>query len=516
MKESMFWADQIAREAKPHNEKHVVSDAKTPSGRIHVGSLRGVVIHDLIYKAILKSGQKAEYLYRFDDFDPMDGFPPDLPESFKKHMGEPLCNVPSPKKGFDSLAQYYALEFQEVFEKLGCKPKIVWASESYKKGKMNDLIKIALEHAETIREINEKTSGAKKESNWLPINVVCEKCGKIGTTKASDFDGKTVAYSCADVKYAKGCGHEGRISPFNGNSKLTWKVDWAAVWPLYEITIEGAGKDHYAAGGSRDVANKLSDEIFKYPHPYNFPYEFFLLGGKKMSSSKGIGVSAKEMAELLPQELLRFLLTRFKPRSAINFSPEGKTIPNLFDDYDAFSKAFFHPENLRDPDMPRIFELSNLNEKPVEMFLPQFSLVAAIAQVPSVNEEEFFTQQKGSELSKKEKEVLKERIVYAKTWLENFAEEEDKLTFLSIEKSKEKRETLTKNQLNALNDFAQMLDSEQQETVKKLCSNNNLSPQEFFTAAYLVLTGKEKGPKLMPLIKALGTSFVKKRFSETK
>ncbi|MBI4360514.1 lysine--tRNA ligase, partial [Candidatus Micrarchaeota archaeon] len=190
-----FWADQIAVEAKPQNGKHVVGDAKTPSGRIHVGSLRGVLIHDVIYKAVKDAGHKAEYVYRFDDLDPMDGFPPGVPESFREHMGKPLCDVPSPEKGFDSFAAFFALEFRDVFEKLDCNPKIAWSSKLYRAGKVNDLIRVALEKAEVFNEINERVSGAKKPSGWLPINVVCEKCGKIGTTQVSDFDGETVAYA---------------------------------------------------------------------------------------------------------------------------------------------------------------------------------------------------------------------------------------------------------------------------------------------------------------------------------
>ena len=35
----MFWADQIAAESS--DRTHIVNDSKTPSGRVHVGSLRG-------------------------------------------------------------------------------------------------------------------------------------------------------------------------------------------------------------------------------------------------------------------------------------------------------------------------------------------------------------------------------------------------------------------------------------------------------------------------------------------
>jgi len=38
------------------------------------------------------------------------------------------------------------------------------------------------------------------------------------------------------------------ISPYGGNGKLPWKVDWAAHWKVVGITIEGAGKDHASKG----------------------------------------------------------------------------------------------------------------------------------------------------------------------------------------------------------------------------------------------------------------------------
>ena len=509
-KESMFWADQIAREAKPFKEKHVVGDAKTPSGRIHVGSLRGVVIHDLINKSILDSGQNSEYVYRFDDFDPMDGFPPELPASFKKHRGEPLCNIPSPEKGFDSLAEYYALEFKGVFEKLGCNPKIVWASEAYKKGKMNELVRKALENAEKIREINVRVSGAKKSEGWLPINVVCEKCGKIGTTHVTDFDGKTVAYKCAGAKYADGCNFESRISPFDGNAKLTWKVEWAAQFSLYEVTVEGAGKDHYAAGGSREVASRVTEEVFGYPNPYNFPYEFFLLGGKKMSSSKGIGVSAKGVSDSVPSELLRFLFTRYKPRTAIDFNPEGETIPRLYDDWDKFAGVYFGRDEVRDPDVPRIFALSQLHGKPKDHFRAPFSFVSFLVQLPVVDLHKAMEKYKGRALTEEEKKELKQRAEYARLWLEKFAGDEARITI----SKKPDWNGVSEGAKGALSEFAGFLglnEKEQGEKIRVVCENNGISVQEFFKSAYKIFISKDKGPRLMPFLNALDKGFVEKR-----
>ena len=114
----MYWADEIAEAvmARP-KDLYKVHDYKTPSGRIHVGALRGVVVHAIVTRALEAHGHKAAYTYGFDDYDAMDGFPQYLPESFRQYMGRPLCNIPSPEEGYESFAQYYAQEFIDSFHK---------------------------------------------------------------------------------------------------------------------------------------------------------------------------------------------------------------------------------------------------------------------------------------------------------------------------------------------------------------------------------------------------------------
>src|SRR3990172_2241939 len=127
----MFWVDSVAAELKKRKLKlEWVDDMKTPSGKIHVGALRGVVIHDLAFKALLDAGVKAKYTYIFDNHDPMDALPAYLPkEKYEKYLGVPLYKVPSPKEGFENYAQYYAKDFISVFTKIGCNPEILWATE---------------------------------------------------------------------------------------------------------------------------------------------------------------------------------------------------------------------------------------------------------------------------------------------------------------------------------------------------------------------------------------------------
>ncbi len=134
--------------------------------------------------------------------------------------------------------------------------------------------------------------------------------------------------------WATGCGHTGRVLPTSGRVKLPFNVDWAAKWSLFDITVEGCGKDLATAGGSRDRSDAISREVFQREPPINVAYEFLNIGGRKMSTSKGTGATAHAIADLLPPELLRFLFLRHRPRKAIEFDPEGDTIPGLFDEFD--------------------------------------------------------------------------------------------------------------------------------------------------------------------------------------
>ncbi|MBU2595339.1 lysine--tRNA ligase, partial [Patescibacteria group bacterium] len=344
----MLWLEKILDDLGKTQKDFLVSDYITPSGKIHIGSLRGVFIHDEVFKGLKKKDKKAEFVYGYDDFDPMDGLPVYVDQKkYLPEMGKPLCDIPAPEKGFKSFAEYFAYDFREIFEACGAKPKIIWLSEEYRAGKFDAVIKEILENADKIRKIYKKVSGSNKARDWLPISMVCPKCGKIGTTYASKFEndkvyphtknfGERVYYECREdlVEWAVGCGYKGWGSPYKGGAKLPYKVEWPAKWKVYGTDVEGAGKDHNAAGGSRDIARAIATEVLKIKEPYNIVYEHFLIGGKKMSSSKGLGVTARDMFEILPPQVLRYLILRTPIERAINFDPEGESIPQLFDDYD--------------------------------------------------------------------------------------------------------------------------------------------------------------------------------------
>jgi len=497
----MFWPDKFAEEIIKTDkyQPYWVDDMKTPSGRIHVGALRGVVIHGLIHQALLEKGKKSTYTYVINDMDPMDGFPRYLPESFKQYMGKPLYRIPSPEKGHKSMAKYYGQEFIKVFNGLGFKPKIIWSSEWYQQGKFNQVIKEALDNQEKIRELYHKISGYDKPKDWYPYQVICPECGKVGTTMVIGWDGKKVKFECRKdlVDWAEGCGYKGEIEPINDNGKLMWKTDWAAHWKVIGVTVEGAGKDHMSEGGSHDLSSAICKQVFKYSTPFAFLYEWFLAkGGIKMSSSMGIGVSAAEIAKTLPAEILKFLMVKTHYRKAIIFDPvDNESILNLFDSYDQAAEIYYK-EGVKNP-RGRAWQLSQVKAiSKTPIFLPRFRDVVNYIQQPTIEVYKKFEEIKNGELTKDEKKELDKRIKYAKIWLEQYAPDGKKVGIIA-DKVKVK---LNDKQKRYLRLVIKLLDKnwqadELQQELYQIAKNNQLNPREAFQAIYLSLTGKKFGPK---------------------
>ncbi len=526
----MFWADAIteeilkARLEAAKGRPLVIRDEKTASGRVHIGSMRGVAVHGLIAEVLAERNVPHRFIYEFNDFDPMDGLPVYLDEAvYRPHMGKPLFKVPSPNPPFENYAECFAKEFEKVITDTGFYPEFTRTSELYLSGKMNEVIRTALLRADDIRRIYQEVSGSEKSPTWLPLSIICEKCGKIGTTKVSSFDGEKVHYVCEPklVEWAEGCRYEGDISPFNGNAKLPWKVDWAAKFKVLGVQVEGSGKDHFTKGGARDVADRISREVFNYEPPFDIHYEFFLVGGKKMSSSKGRGASAREIADIVPPEILRLALIGKEPKQAIEFDPDGDTVPALFDHLDALSQHYF--DGLRD-DYHRLFHFAHPvtpegKRAIVHAFPPRFSQVAFIVQMPHLNLFEEVERLKKSALTEDDKAEAERRARVARAWLAAYAPEDFKF---EIQKEiPEKARRLSAEQKTALAELLRYIEitkefngQELHHKLHEIRKESGIDAKVFFSALYLAFLGKDHGPKAGWFLSVLEREFLLNRLRE--
>jgi lysyl-tRNA synthetase class 1 len=553
-KEWVYWTDKVAEDVKRRvaasaklkkivkERGYIVYDEKTPSGPIHVGSARGWLIHDVIAKTMRSHGMKARFVLSSDDIDPMDGLPKSLdPEKWRKYMGVPLRNIPSPDSGYESYADYFFRQCTDKFKEFNIEAELERTGDRYDNGDFNTAIKTILDNVDKVRKIYERLYGKTIASEKLPFQPICEKCGKIGTTFVYEWDAKNevVKYECEPdmVEWAKGCGHKGEISPYNGGGKLPWKVEWAAKWPTVGVVCETAGKDHFTRGGSRSVAVAIAVEVLDYPPPWPSTtkrvgkdydigkgYEFFLVGGKKMSSSKGIGASFVEVGDMLPEEMLRFLMIKSRPETTIDFTPEGNTIPFLFRDFDKTENIYFGKEDTSDRDKhnaKRVYELTVKQAPKRKPYRIPFDFAAMLVQaLPKESRTESvigILQRTGhvKQLTPAEKKILESTLSYASTWVEKFAHENMKLKVAeNIPKEASKLSSQQKKALKSLAEFLEKerTDKEIWDKIRSAAENAEIKSQEIFQAAYIALLGRDYGPRLVPFIQSLDRELVIKRF----
>jgi lysyl-tRNA synthetase class 1 len=514
-----MWVDLLGEELLNSGPgPHVVNDAKTPSGPVTVGSLRGIIMHDCIARALKDAGAPVEFLYGFDDYDPMDGLPPSLPH-YARYMGMPFANIPSPDGRASSYGHCYAAEFTEVFTALGAHPRIYYTSEMYRAGRFDDAIRRALDQVEVIREIYRTVTHSRRiDDRWWPVQILCEHCGRIGTTNITGWDGREVEYECAPdkVAWAQGCGHRGKRSPFGGGAKLLYRVEWPAKWTILGVTVEGAGKDHMTRGGTHDVASAISARVFGRTAPYAFAYEFLLFAGKKMSTSAGVGATAREIVEVLRPELARFLIVRPVPRRQISFDPGGDTIPNLYDEYDRAAAAYFR--ETENPDLARTFYYSRVGGEQTRCYRPRFVKVAYLVQMRQVNLEHAVARDKGSPLTEADRVELRLRAADAQRWLATYAP--DHYKFEVRARLPEGVAAFTPAQRQYLARVAEALGSrswtgeELHAKLHELKEELGLSPRDAFGAIYQAFLGKDSGPQAGWFLTALDGQFVVGRLRE--
>jgi lysyl-tRNA synthetase class 1 len=525
----MDWADELAAGV---SGPQVVNDSKTPSGTVHVGSLRGPVILDVITRALRASGHETTLLYGIDDLDAMDAQALLTPDAVDRYMGVPLAHIPDQvADGHASYARHHAQTFIDLFADLGIHPdRYYWMSDIYPTGAMDPFIRTALDRAHVVRDLYRRVSSVQHPDTWHPVLVICETCGKVGTTIVTKWDGELAFYECRRdlVAWAHGCGASGWIAPFGGRAKLPWNLEWAAQWGLFGVTIEPCGKDLATAGGSRDRSDAVAREVFEREPPINVPYEFLNIGGRKMSTSKGRGAAAHEIVKVIPPDQLRTLFIRPRPNHAIEFDPDGTdAIPRLFDEFDRLGDATAgrSVKGELPPGYEAVFGYA-LRDRDADVqaeaaaFRPSFAHLALLVQVPNADIAALMAAEKGSPLTGRELVVLDERISAARAWLESYAP--DRARMAVREALPQEADALDAEQRVFLAALAGAITRDGdpsggdawQSTIFTTAAGLGLPPGRAFAALYISFLGRANGPRAGWLLAGLDVAFVVQRLRE--
>ena len=501
----MHWSEAIARDiiAKRKEERHVVATGITPSGAIHVGNLREIIVADAVHTALLELGVDARLIYVADSFDPLRRRYPFLPPEFEAHVGKPLSEIPDPEGCHATYADHYLQPFLDSLTQLGIQIEVFKADELYKSGRYTATIKEALAKKAGLARIIEEVSGRQLPADWSPFNPLCPLCGRINAAVVTKVDParEEVAYACK-------CGHQG-VASFQGGGKLGWRVDWAARWKILSVTIEPFGKDHASPGGSFDTGRHLATEIFEYLAPYPIPFEHILLkldeegaGAKvttKMSSSRGTNVPVHEILRAVPPEILKHVLARVWPEKHIEFNPSLPLL-NLIDEYER-----------------QVAPIGRGSAGEIS-----FRHLVTLVQIARYDFSELLTVIRRSGFTVRESNAeevaeFQKKAQFVVNWLRTYAPQSVKFE-LQLTVPVEALSTLSAPQRAALGLLARELEAGVNLTAEAwhnkiyaIAATLGIEPKEVFEALYRALLKKPSGPRAGWLLASLEPNFLKER-----
>ncbi|WP_431982562.1 lysine--tRNA ligase [Streptomyces qinglanensis] len=352
--------------------KVVCASGLSPSGPIHLGNLREVMVPHLVADEIKRRGLPCEHILSWDDYDRFRKVPAGVEgvdSSWDEHIGRPLTAVPAPAGSpYASWAEHFKAAMEAALLELGVEYRGISQTAQYTSGAYREQILFAMRERARIdavldryRTLEKGAKGGKKQQKpadaaeveaaegsgaaaeddgsgagagaYYPYKPYCTVCGRDLTT-VTGYDDETTALS-----YTCRCGHAETVElrTFD-HGKLVWKVDWPMRWAYEGVVFEPSGVDHQSPGSSFVVGGQLVREIFDGEQPIGPMYAFVGISGMaKMSSSKGGVPTPADALQIMEAPLLRWLYARRKPNQSFKVAFDQE-IQRTYDEWDALGR----------------------------------------------------------------------------------------------------------------------------------------------------------------------------------
>lgn len=507
MKNTQYWADEIAEKLLGRNKKqYVLCTGITPSGPYHVGHLRELIITDAVRRALEERGVQTRFIYFVDDLDNLRKLYSFLPSEFEKYTYCPISKIPAPDGTEMSYADYFMKPFRIALKELGIDAEFIYAHEFYESGQMTEQVSTALKNKDAIAEIITRVSKRELPEGWQPFEPLDETTGKIRGAQivSTDIANRKVEYIASDnskkwADYSKGQG------------KLPWRVDWPARWAKLQVDFEPFGKDHAAAGGSYDVGKEIV-KVYGYEAPEYVVYEHIYLKGeaKKMSASLGNLVDLEKFLSIVPPEVARYFVLRSRNDRHLVFDP-GLGLMQLTDEFARLEEEAAKGEaDLQKQGMHRYSQISG---KRVMVKVP-FSHLVTVYQAAQGDFEEIkrLLAHTGHIAAVESEKDLQSQIEKVANWLKLYAPEDLKFAVQKeapkVEVSPEQKKML-QAVLSAVEDGQRDIDLHN--SIYEAGKEVGLSPRDTFQLIYRIFLYKDSGPKAGFFLSLLNKDFVVER-----
>ena len=243
-----------------------------------------------------------------------------------------------------------------------------------------------------------------------------------------------------------------------------------------------------------------------------------------MSSSSGNTIGPMEALELVPPEILRLLIAQSKPNKAIEFDT-GMRLVNLADEYERLISRNFQKELSAD-DLSRrkrvqiedaigALNMSKISiDDSFETSNVSFRHLSLLAQTKS--SDELIWESLGYNENNNPSKSLIDRLERMKLWIKSkHLPEEMRISIIDNPQSETFAE-FSADELKILSTMKKELTNCQWNVddignaIPNSAKSHNLSPRIAYRVAYLTFMGRERGPRLAPILVELEQSRVVK------
>ena len=472
-----------------------------PSGLPHIGTFVEIARTTWVRNAFEFLTQWPTQLISFsDDMDGLRKVPLNMPQQkmLAENLGKPLCHIPDPFDQCESYSAYMNSKLQEFLDTYRFDYTFQSAYEAYSNGDFNEGLAIILQKVEEVKAIILPTMSEGKRANWSPFFPICEKCGRIYSTRviAHNAGNNTIDYICdREEGLVKSCGHQETTSIFNGKVKVGWKIDWALRWYSYNIAYEMYGKDLIE---SAKLSNKIVRLMGKQP-PTGFFYELFLdEQGRKISKSVGEGLTIDSWTKYASLESLLYYIFQ-NPKQAKRLF--WGIVPKSTDDYLTNLSRYDGLDSNKQPDST-IWHLFNKGAKvPAYKTSITFSLINNLISAVGTDDTSLIVEYLKRYDSSAERfaDIIEDLVKKGMNYYRDFILPNKQFRAPTREERK-----MLQRLRDQLAEYAGDDETEFQTIPFDVARAFDVSPKHFFKTFYEVLLGQERGPRFGTFIQLVG------------
>ncbi len=464
-----------------------------PSGLPHIGTFGEVARTTMIKRAFEEISDIPTKLICFsDDLDGMRKVPGNVPnqEMLAEHLQEPLTSVPDPFGEYDSFGAHNNAMLRRFLDTFGFEYEFISATEFYRSGQFDEILKRAAERYDDIMKIMLKSLREERQQTYSIFLPIHPETGRVlyVPMKEVNAEAGTVTFDDED-------GREWTLPVTGGNVKLQWKPDFGARWAALGVDFEMYGKDHSTNTPIYDgICRALGEKA-----PEHFTYELFLdENGQKISKSSGNGVSIDEWLTYASAESLSYFMYQ-KPKTAKRMYFD--VIPKAVDEYHQQLRAY-PTQDLKAQLNNPVWHIHG-GEVPESTLVVPFGMLLSLASVSGAEDKETlwgFIRRYAPEATAESHPDLDQAAGFAVRYFNDFVK--PTRSYRAPTDAEREALQLLRDELAA---YDGPVDDEALQSVVYGVGRDRFQPlRGWFTALYEVLLGASQGPRFGGFIALYG------------